>query len=114
DRVRGQRPHHAGAQVGDPWHATEGTLFRIHQLTRGPVVAARFAQPTGAAAAELAGTTGTAVVVRPPHAERGDRAAGTRGQRGADGPHVVELVAAPHLDLVAVVVERRPEALVHG
>src|SRR3546814_14202721 len=54
------------------------------------------------------------LVIGPAHAERGDRAAGARGQRAADGPHVVELVAAPHLDLVAGVVEGGTEALVHG
>src|SRR3546814_4522548 len=101
-------------QVGDPGHASERALLRVDQLTGRPVVAAGLAQPARTAAAELAGSTGTAVVIGPAHAERGDRAAGARGQRAADGPHVVELVAAPHLDLVAGVVEGGTEALVHG
>src|SRR5690606_780992 len=113
DLVRGQRPHHAGPQVGDPGHAAERALLRVDQLARGPVVAAGFAQPARTAAAELAGPAGAAVVVRPAHAERGDRSTRARGQRGADGPRLIELVAAAHLDLVAGVVERGTEALVH-
>src|SRR3546814_6579024 len=74
-------------QVGDPGHASERALLRVDQLTGRPVVAAGPAQPARTAAAELAGSTGTAVVIGPAHAERGDRAAGARGQRAADGPH---------------------------
>src|SRR3546814_5276014 len=83
DLVRGQRPHHARTQVGDPGHASERALLRVDQLTGRPVVAAGLAQPARTAAAELAGSTGTAVVIGPAHAERGDRAAGARGQRAA-------------------------------
>src|SRR5690606_6687673 len=112
--VRRQRPHHAGAKVGHPRHAAERTLFRIHQLTRGPVAAAGLAQPARATTTELAGPARRTVVVGPDHAEGGDRAAGTRAQRAANAPHLIELVASADLDLVAVVVERGAEALVHG
>src|SRR3546814_20606687 len=63
DLVRGQRPHHARTQVGDPGHASERALLRVDQLTGRPVVAAGLAQPARTAPAELAGPTGTAVVL---------------------------------------------------
>src|SRR5690606_6519784 len=84
----------------------------VDQLTIGPGRAVRLAQPTRTATTELARAARVAVVVRPHHAERGDRAARARRQRAAEGPLLVELEGPAQLELVAGVVERHAIALV--
>src|SRR5690606_38631932 len=86
----------------------------VDQLPRVRIGAVRHAQPARTAAAVLAGTTRTAAVVGPHHAERSDRPAGARGNRRAEAPHLVELVHAAQLDLVPVVVEKDTETFIVG
>src|SRR5690606_8860088 len=116
DAVHRQRPGHVGAQVIDPRHAAEGAALAalVHAILPGPG-AVGHAEPAGAAAAALAGVAGHGeVLVRPGHAEGRDRAAGHGAQRAAHAPHLVELVGAAQLDLVAVVVEQVAVAVVVG
>src|SRR5690606_27996219 len=111
-----QLPGDVGAHVVGPRQAaTRATAGPLVHALADRAVAGRDAVPEGTAAGALGDEAATTDgVVRPGHAQLVDRAAGHRGDQRADGPLVVDRVAATQLDLVAAVIEQRAVGLVVG